>query len=615
MAYTFFNTYKVKGKNIYGATLNNYEYGIDVYIEQSNAVNNYTNVKTVAWVMMSAGGTTTSSTYYFKENNVTYQNLYIKLGVNDSSGYATPYHCNEKISTYYHNADGTKSITLNFSVETEVTEGANANLNNYCFKSASITQTITLPTINRVSPFSFSGSFTMGSSKSITISPYVSNFTHTVAYSFGNTSGNISTNATTSASWTPSKELGKQIPNATSGVGTLTVTTYNGSTKIGSTSKQFTLNVASDMQPTFSYTCTQNNAFNGLLLTTRSTSTFAITNATGSYGSTIKSYSISGEGLNTTSSSGTTSVYSSSGAFTYTLKVTDSRGRTATQTKSVNVYAYAKPSVTVVSRRCNNSGTLDEQGNFASVNVSWNIANPNNANKNNKTISIYYKLSTASSWSQFYSGTLSSYKSNQNFTNNKIILDSSKSYNIRVTIKDSFNEIINTSNIATATCILDIEPSGLGVGKYYQHGALDIMGDIYVDGSKFYETGTFSPSFYCSDGCSMSFTRRQATYEKIGKWCMCNISLVVEYFNPGNTPSNQFEVINLPFTNKGIYSAVTIGYCSGINTTYDIKAYIRPNGSSVAFVYRNGSGIGTITGNHVLANLDVQLSFMYQVEE
>jgi hypothetical protein len=96
---------------------------------------------------------------------------------------------------------------------------------------------------------------------------------------------------------------------------------------------------------------------------------------------------------------------------------------------------------------------------------------------------------------------------------------------------------------------------------------------------------------------------------------MCNISLIVEYFNPGNTPSYQFEVINLPFTNKGIYSAVTIGYCLGINITHDVKAYIRPNWSSVAFIYRNGYSIGTITGNHVSANLDIQLSFMYQVEE
>ncbi len=141
------------------------------------------------------------------------------------------------------------------------------------------------------------------------------------------------------------------------------------------------------------------------------------------------------------------------------------------------------------------------------------------------------------------------------------------------------------------------------------------MGDIYVDGSKFYETGTFSPSFYCSDGCSMSFTRRQATYEKIGKWCMCNISLVVEYFNPGDTPANHFKVINLPFINKGTYAAVTIGYCKGINTVHDIFAYIKTNEGSITFANRDSVSMGAITGNHVSANLNIQLSFMYQVEE
>jgi hypothetical protein len=89
----------------------------------------------------------------------------------------------------------------------------------------------------------------------------------------------------------------------------------------------------------------------------------------------------------------------------------------------------------------------------------------------------------------------------------------------------------------------------------------------------------------------------------------------VEYFNPGNTPSYQFKVINLPFINKGAYAAVTMGYCKGINTTYDILTYIRPNESEIIFVYRNGVGIGTIGGSHVSSNLDMLFTFMYQVEE
>ena len=116
-------------------------------------------------------------------------------------------------------------------------------------------------------------------------------------------------------------------------------------------------------------------------------------------------------------------------------------------------------------------------------------------------------------------------------------------------------------------------------------------------------------------GTTMMFTRRHGYYQKMGKWCMCNISLVVENFSGGSDSTYQFKVIELPFVNKGTYSAVTIGYCEGINTTYDIKAYIRPNANDIVFVTRNGASITTITGNATSSTMDVQLSFIYQVEE
>jgi hypothetical protein len=90
----------------------------------------------------------------------------------------------------------------------------------------------------------------------------------------------------------------------------------------------------------------------------------------------------------------------------------------------------------------------------------------------------------------------------------------------------------------------------------------------------------------------------------------------VEYFNPGNTPTYLLKVINLPFINKGAtYSAVTIGYCKGINTTYDILAYISAGGSDISFCYRDGVSMGGINGLSASSTLDIVLSFMYQVEE
>ena len=73
MAYSHLTTYTTKGKNIYGKDLTNYTFTIDVYVEQSDAVSNYTKVKFVPGVHYTAGVTTTSSTYYFKENGTNIQ--------------------------------------------------------------------------------------------------------------------------------------------------------------------------------------------------------------------------------------------------------------------------------------------------------------------------------------------------------------------------------------------------------------------------------------------------------------------------------------------------------------------------------------------------------------
>ena len=599
-------TYSGTVYNVLGNAIG-YTFSADVTYTQS--IENNTTTLTITPKVSTGNDLGYAVSMYFKVDGVDYHNAYHNFGT-----WGNTYTASSYTKVINHNADGTKTFTLNVSFETTYTQGANANLNKGTPKSGTISQSITLPTIPRASSFSFTDGFTMGSKSTITINRASSSLTHTLKYVFGSKSGTIGTGLGASTSWTPSRDLGNQIPSSTSGVGTLTLETYSGSTRIGTSTKTFTLWIAGDMYPTFtSLTLSGRNLHSdGSYIQSVSSVTATITGATGSYGSTITSYSISGHGLNTSSSSGTSSVITNTGTVTYTAKITDSRGRSATKTASISVIRYQKPTISITNMyRCNANGVTQNEGTYIRVVAEYSTASLSNLSRK---YTIKYKKSTESSgWTTVVSNaSLSNASGTVGYTIPNMSI--TNSYDISITIMDNYYNSTATNRAGAASCLMNIEKGGVGIGKFHTKGALDVGGDIYVDGSKFYETGTFNPSFYCSDGCSMSFTRRQATYEKIGKWCMCNISLVVEYFNPGNTPSNQFEVINLPFTNKGIYSAVTIGYCSGINTTYDIKAYIRPNGSSVAFVYRNGSGIGTITGNHVLANLDVQLSFMYQVE-
>lgn len=70
-----------------------------------------------------------------------------------------------------------------------------------------------------------------------------------------------------------------------------------------------------------------------------------------------------GHGINTTGSSGTTSTITSSGSITYTATVTDSRGRPASRTATINVLAYTGPRLSGLSYyRSNSRGVQDPLG-------------------------------------------------------------------------------------------------------------------------------------------------------------------------------------------------------------------------------------------------------------
>ena len=91
----------------------------------------------------------------------------------------------------------------------------------------------------------------MGKSLTFTMSRKSSNFTHKLTYSIGDTSGTIGSSLGTSKSWTVPKTLVSDVTNATSGTLSVTCTTYNGTAKVGTSSKSVTVTVPSATVPTF----------------------------------------------------------------------------------------------------------------------------------------------------------------------------------------------------------------------------------------------------------------------------------------------------------------------------------------------------------------------------
>ena len=363
-----------------------------------------------------------------------------------------------------HNADGTKSFTMSATAGIAITFSSGyvsgVNISNY---------SVTLDTIARTSSFSLNAtSATLGStSVTVNITRSSSSFTHKVYYKFGSNSTTVSSSATTSATFTPAIGLSSQIPNATSGTATVYVETYNGSTKIGTVSKTMTFNVPSSVKPTIG-SLTASVVANGAdtsfgYVQGKSKCQLYINSPSGSYGSTIKSYKITGNGGTWTTQSTTTGNLTSSGNITFTATVTDSRGRTSdAKTVTISVQAYSAPSISAFSAaRCNSSGTSSSSGTYAKVSTTYSYTSL--GGKNTVSSKIEYAISGTSSWTN--AGAISSGSS---VTVGGGAISVNSSYQIRLTVSDKFTSTSKIVYINPQFVLLNFKEGGkgIGIGKY-----------------------------------------------------------------------------------------------------------------------------------------------------
>lgn len=322
-----------------------------------------------------------TGTYYMSIDGVQGSNtVYAEISYNSNTVVIT------YTRTVSHNADGTKSLVLDFS----------GGISGTTLTSIDCQGTITLDTIPRASSFSIPSSVNMGSSLAVNITRASSNFTHDVTLTFNGQTVRA-TNVGTSATLAVPIGWASQIPNATSGTGTVTVVTKNGSTTIGTTSKNITVAVPSSVVPTLTLKAELVNGFSGLYLQGRSKCKLTGT-AAGVYGSTIKSISYSGAGYTGSGTTYTTGVLNVTGDITFTATATDSRGRTTTKTVKITVIAYNAPSISNYSaQRCNSAGAIQVDGTYLSVRATFSCASVNG--KNAVSCNVSYKKSTASAWS------------------------------------------------------------------------------------------------------------------------------------------------------------------------------------------------------------------------
>ena len=348
--------------SIYSSTSKGWKLRLDWAITGQSITNNRSTISLDLWIYDGTG---------YSQNETANEAYYIIQGEKrwNPYNYSTTgwYKLGSKTITVSHNADGTKSIALTAEWDC----GFDSS---YTPRHLSLSKTVTLTTIPRASSASATGN-TLGETVAITISRASSSFTHKLYYTCGNISNQlIAENVGTSYSWTPPISLAQQAPNAATVAVTLTVKTYNGSTYIGAKNLQLSLSIPSSIIPTLSVAISDPTGVQGTYggyVQLRSKVQVAIT-AAGVQGSTIKSYSIKvGNFYTSNASSGTTDYLPNSGTLAITCIVTDSRGRTASETQNITVLAYTKPTISAISAaRCNQDGTANRAGTYGKVTFS-----------------------------------------------------------------------------------------------------------------------------------------------------------------------------------------------------------------------------------------------------
>ena len=394
-------------------------------------------------------------------------------------------------TTVSHNADGSKSISVSASFN-------NADRGTYLPTTGSCSGSLKLTTIPRATtPSIDKPSLDCGGVIKISGTSASSNFSHKVYVTWNGTKiqiGTIASGTTSpSFSYTIPTDWEKNIPDSTSGIATFTLETISGSTSVGSKTVNATIKVRSGVVPSIGTVSISDTnsicAGIGQYVQSQSKLKFSIATS-GNQGSTITSVSTKFNGQTYSGSTFTTQTIQNSGTLTYTITVTDSRGRTATKSGSVSVTAYNPPSLTNISAKRANSGYAVDESSGTYALLHFKVGFTSLSNKNVTSFYIQYRASGASSWTKINSWA-NNYTLEQDYKAGNLFTSTTTTYEIAFGVKDKFMSDYSWQ-IVTVTptyTLINFGKDGKSLTFFGQDGnnanRLTVKGDLVSNKYKF----------------------------------------------------------------------------------------------------------------------------------
>ena len=358
-------------------------------------------------------------------------------------------------------------------------------------------QTITLTTIPRGSTVSVSDGV-IGKQVDISIDRKIDGATHTLRYAWGNKQGEIANNVGTSYKWTIPEDFANDIPNSTSGWGTIYVDTYINGNFIQTQSTTFTASIDTNLLKPY---------FTGFTLEDANTATQRVipekthfvsilslvkvffTGAQAKSGATITGYyaEIVGTNNSVTENGGVLREVSVSKDTQMTLRgrVQDSRGIWSDwiDTKITFLF-YFSPALRFEVKRSDKKLDILTIKRFAKIAP----LTVNGVQKN--TMKLTFTTRKVGSDTEVLDngeagGTWSSISElNASSANLGNTYPADTSYIVIGKLEDEFTSASFQVTVPTDEVIMTYDREGVGIGKYRERGALDVDGDIYANNSQ-----------------------------------------------------------------------------------------------------------------------------------
>ena len=381
-----------------GTSATKYDLWINIAQNSQSVDDNQSNVTVKFYVKRNDGYSASAYNLNEEENSV-------KLTVNGNVLVSENIEIDTRNNVSFLLASWTGNLTHNADGKLSVPVKAEFTMGNSSLSSGSVSATLTCTTIQRKSSLSFSSStINPGVSVIATVTAPNSNFRHSIMWSLGGKSSSVSLEAgVLTAEITVPADWLSEIPDVQKAKVTVTITAYNGSTKIGVNTYTLSLVVpATDAyKPSFSIGLTRhdNGVPSGWGVYVQGISKVSVSpeDLVFKYGATLDRLTITVGSVSIRSLPATFNL-TEAGDLTVTVAVRDTRGLLTVKTTMLTVYPYSPPSVQVTSlERCNSNGELNSSGEYLCA--KYTLSYSSVASKNVGKITAKYKTSADASYS------------------------------------------------------------------------------------------------------------------------------------------------------------------------------------------------------------------------